>query len=75
MTGIVDSANLLGIKIWGSSIGVKAKRVVAGDKECWGPDQDKHLVSKHGAGGRNRTDTGWKPRGILSPKTGFLLTP
>jgi hypothetical protein len=20
-----------------------------------------------GAGGRNRTDTGWKPRGILSP--------
>ncbi len=21
----------------------------------------------HGAGGRNRTDMGWKPRGILSP--------
>ncbi len=46
MTGVVDPANRLGIKIWGSSIGVKAKRVVAGDKECWGSDQDKHLISK-----------------------------
>ncbi len=24
-------------------------------------------LNMHGAGGRNRTDTGWKPRGILSP--------
>jgi hypothetical protein len=32
------------------------------EMQCTGP-----FVGKIGAGGRNRTDTGWKPRGILSP--------
>ncbi len=27
----------------------------------------RRIVKISGAGGRNRTDTGWKPRGILSP--------
>ncbi len=37
--------------------------------------QFAQLIVLIGVGGRNRTDTGWKPRGILRPKTGFFLTP